>query len=236
MSDGLISIYCDESCHLENDGQSAMVLGAISCPNDEAHRISRSIRLVKRAHGADPYLEIKWTKVSPAKVALYQELIGLFVDDSALRFRAVVIPKNQNLSHKLFNQTHDDFYYKMYYVMLRHMINPSHKYNVYLDIKDTRGAKKVRKLHDVLCNSLHDFDQSVIKRVQQIRSHESELLQLADLLIGTVSYANRGFSIKSGKGQLVEFVKNKYGSLDKTSPFGRVKFNLLAWKPQEAVE
>ena len=26
------NVYCDESCHLENDGQKAMVLGAIWCP------------------------------------------------------------------------------------------------------------------------------------------------------------------------------------------------------------
>ena len=27
-----IHIYCDESCHLENDGMKAMVLGALWCP------------------------------------------------------------------------------------------------------------------------------------------------------------------------------------------------------------
>ena len=30
-----INIYCDESCHLEQDGQSLMVLGAAWCPTDK---------------------------------------------------------------------------------------------------------------------------------------------------------------------------------------------------------
>ena len=33
----------------------------------------------------------------------------------------------------------------------------------------------------------------IIKPVQQIRAHESELLQLADFLIGAICYHNRGF-------------------------------------------
>ncbi len=28
----ICNIYCNESCHLENDHQQAMVLGAIWCP------------------------------------------------------------------------------------------------------------------------------------------------------------------------------------------------------------
>ncbi len=28
----IFNVYCDESCHLENDHQSAMVLGAVWCP------------------------------------------------------------------------------------------------------------------------------------------------------------------------------------------------------------
>jgi len=28
----VFNVYCDESCHLENDHQTAMVLGAVWCP------------------------------------------------------------------------------------------------------------------------------------------------------------------------------------------------------------
>lgn len=66
-------------------------------------------------------------------------------------------------------------------------------------MKDTRGGPKTRKLHDVLATSLYDFDRECIERVQQVRSHESELLQLTDLLIGALTYANRGLASSTAK-------------------------------------
>ncbi len=34
MSD-IFNVYCDESCHLENDHRKVMVLGAVWCPFDK---------------------------------------------------------------------------------------------------------------------------------------------------------------------------------------------------------
>ncbi len=35
----IINIYCDESCHLENDNQKVMVLGAVWCPFEKKDEI-----------------------------------------------------------------------------------------------------------------------------------------------------------------------------------------------------
>ena len=85
------------------------------------------------------------------------------------------------LDHERFDQDHDDWYYKMYYTMLCCIFTAPHRYQVYLDIKDTRGGHKTRHLHEVLCNSLYDFDHETAVRVQQVRSFESAILQLTDL-------------------------------------------------------
>ena len=64
----MFNIYCDESCHLENDGQPVMVLGALSCPTG-LRRASLSLRIreVKRKHKLSlMILKSKWVKVSPA--------------------------------------------------------------------------------------------------------------------------------------------------------------------------
>jgi hypothetical protein len=37
----VFNVYCDESCHLENDGQKAMLLGAVWCPPDKTREIAR---------------------------------------------------------------------------------------------------------------------------------------------------------------------------------------------------
>ena len=84
--------------------------------------------------------------------------------------------KNQKLNHGYFNQgSHDSFYYKMYFYMLRNILKPEQRYNVYLDIKDTRSAQKLANLKDILCNNVYDFTQQMIGNIQNIHSHESEI-------------------------------------------------------------
>ena len=43
----IYNIYCDESCHLENDHQPAMVLGTVWCPLAKVREISRRLREIK---------------------------------------------------------------------------------------------------------------------------------------------------------------------------------------------
>ncbi|MCB1678520.1 MAG: DUF3800 domain-containing protein [Halioglobus sp.] len=181
----IFNVYCDESCHLENDHQKAMVLGAIWCPLDKSREVAVRLREIKLKHGLAPGFEVKWTKVSPAKTGLYLDLVDYFFDDVDLHFRALIVPDNSKLRHDAIpGQDHDTWYYKMYFDMLKVIFRPDARYRVYLDIKDTRGAEKVAKLHEVLCNNIYDFSRKVIERVQLVHSHEIEQLQLADLLIG----------------------------------------------------
>ena len=48
----LINIYCDESCHLERDGEPVMLLGAISCPDDAVKQTHQEILGIMRKHRA----------------------------------------------------------------------------------------------------------------------------------------------------------------------------------------
>jgi hypothetical protein len=229
------NIYCDESCHLENDKQPAMVFGAVWCPQDKTREIAVRIREIKRRHGLSPSFEVKWTKVSPGKNRFYLDLLDYFFDDDDLHFRALVVPDKTKLDHSAFpGQDHDDWYYKMYFDMLKVILSPTDRYRIYLDIKDTRGAEKVRKLHDVLCNNLYDFSREIVERVQLVHSHEIEQLQLADLLVGTISYANRGLGANAGKLALVARMSKRSGySLQRTTLLKEGKVNLLSWRAQE---
>lgn len=232
------NIYCDESCHLENDGQSAMVLGALWCPLDKTRESAVRIREIKRRHLLAPAFEVKWTKVSPGKKQFYLDLIDYFFDDDDLHFRALVVPDKARLDHAAFpGQNHDLWYYKMYFDMLKVILSPKGRYRIYLDIKDSRGADKVRKLHEVLCNNLYDFSREIVERVQLVHSHEIEQLQLADLLIGAVSYMNRGLHENAGKRALVDRMKQRSGySLTKTTLLREDKVNILRWQVQEVQE
>lgn len=234
----IFNVYCDESCHLENDHQKAMVLGAVWCPLEKIREISVRLREIKKRHGLPSDFEVKWTKISPAKAQFYLDWVDYFFDDDDLHFRALIVPDKTLLRHGAFSdQDHDVWYYKMYFDMLKVILRPQACYRIYLDIKDTRGGAKIKKLHEVLCNNLYDFSRDIIERVQLIHSREAELLQLADLLIGAVSYANRGLQESKGKLQLVERIKkrSKY-RLTQTTLYAEQKVNLLRWRAQEVQE
>ena len=61
-----LNIYCDESCHLLNDGHEVMTLGALWCPLERRREISVRLREIKVKHGIPVTTEVKWVKVSPA--------------------------------------------------------------------------------------------------------------------------------------------------------------------------
>lgn len=234
----VFNVYCDESCHLENDGISAMAWGALYCRETEVRSIAEAIRALKVQHGLSPTMEAKWTKVSPAKVGFYLALVDLFLADDRLRFRGLVVPDKAQIDHARFDQTHDDWYYKMYFLMLRPIFCAPHRYRIYMDVKDTRGGPKTRKLHDMVANDLYDFHKESVQRVQQIRSHESELLQLTDILIGALTYANRGLVTSAAKVAVITRLQERLGRgvLTRTSTFSATKFNLLVWQSRGAVE
>jgi hypothetical protein len=225
------NVYCDESCHLENDGQRVMVLGAIWCDINKKSEIFSRIKEIKAKHGLPASFEIKWHKVSPAKKEFYLDLVDYFFDDDDLHFRALVVPDKSTLNHEAFGQTHDDFYYKMYFDLLKVIITPKFGYNIYIDIKDTRGREKVKRLEEVLRTSNYDFSKNIVRKIQEVKSDEVALLQLADLLIGAVSYINRGLNSNSGKVEIVKKIQKRsgYTLMQTTLPTER-KVNIFRWQ------
>jgi hypothetical protein len=234
----ILNLYCDESCHLEQDVCPVMVLGAIACPEDQTRAIATDLRAIKDRHhlharshaGHTDAFEIKWTKVSPAKQAFYLEVINYFLDSPHLSFRALVIPDKRLLRHEDFAQDHDTFYYKMQFRLIEVLLRPNTRHHIYLDIKDTRSSVKMAKLHDVLCSATYDGTRDIIARVQTVRSHEVEQLQLADLLIGAVSYANRQLTGNAGKLAIIERLRQRTGlTLTHSTLIRENKFNVFVW-------
>jgi len=227
----VVHIYCDESCHLENDRMKAMVLGALCCPADHRKLLARRVKELKARHGLSPDFEIKWVRVSPAKLAFYLLLVDLFFDEPMLHFRGVVVPDKKLLDHGRFRQSHDEFYYKQWFLLLDRLIKFGNGYRIFIDIKDTQGSGKVWKLHEILCNARCDFNQDVINSIEQVQSDHVPLLQLADLLIGALSYAHRGLQGSPAKQALVSHIQSRSGlNLLKSSSLNEQKFNLLVWR------
>lgn len=229
------NIYCDESCHLENDGINAMGIGAVYCPTSKIHEVNDRIRDIKARNGIHRDLELKWTKISPSKIQVYEDLINYFFDDASLHFRAIIIKNKDDLDHERFKQDHNTWYYKMYFDMLQVILEPSSYYNIYIDIKDTHSYSRAQKLRDVCCNAMYDFSHKTIKKLQPIRSDEVQIMQLTDILIGAVVYHNRYFLASerrsASKLRLIDLIKSRSNyNLTRTTLLREDKFNLLFWE------
>lgn len=237
----LYNVYCDETCHLENDGINVMVLGAVWCSQRMLKEINQRIKEIKARNNVSPTMELKWTKISPGKLDLYKDLVNYYFDDDDLHFRALIIPDKSKLDHQRFNQTHDEWYYKMYFDMLKVIFHPADRFEVYIDIKDSNSYHKAQKLREVCSNSMYDFSQSIIQRLQPIRSEEVQIMQLTDILIGAIAYENRsfpdGFQKSSAKQEIIGLIKKRSGyTMKKTTLLREDKLNLFRWDARETNE
>lgn len=216
------NLYCDESTHLPNDRQPYMLLGYISIAYPQVKLAKKQIRAIMSKYNHED--ELKWTNVHTATFPMYKELIEYFFMTTDLQFRALIIDKSQ-IDRSRPDYSREEFYFKMYYQLLHHKLDTRNRYNLYLDIKDNCSHYKLHRLEDILTNS------TAIGACQFIRSHESLLLQLADVLLGAINYhlrIQRGLlegRVLAKRRLIAEIQKHEHLKLDQQTPKEYDKLN-----------
>lgn len=230
------NIYCDESCHLQFDHNDIMIIGGIFCEKNKVKKINKDIKKIKEKYGLASNTEFKWHKVSNNKLDFYKEIVEYFFKCDELHFRCVIAPEKKNLNLEKYSLTYDDWYYRIYYLLLKEIVTVDDEYYIYMDIKDTRGGEKIKKLKEVLNNMLYAFYNDVVKNIQLVKSDEIEIIQLADVLIGAVSYVNRDLNtIDNGKAEIINLIMEKTGQSLKYTTMPKIshnKFDIFRWKPR----
>jgi hypothetical protein len=230
-----VNIYCDESNHLESD-KKPMVLGALYSPRDKASTVNKRIKEIKVENNLLATYEIKWSKVSSKRLPLYIDLINYFFDIDYIGVRAIIADKSK-LDHERFNQDHDGWYYKMYYLLLTKMIRSSQRYKICLDRKDTLGKQKIDKLREVLCSAEYDFEQKIINEVREVHSDQVQMVQLVDLIIGAIQFnlsSKDPEKESKAKRQVVDHLKKKSKLTLTTNTLpSEPKLNLFFWAGKE---
>lgn len=156
---------------------------------------------------------LKWSKTSASRQDFYLEVVDWFLAESPLHYRGLVVRNKQALDHAAFNAgDHDLFYYKMQFSLLSKILSPDGRYAIYLDIKDTRSRLRLKKLREVLCNNVFDFTSAMIGHIQNIHSHEAELMQLADYFTGALAYRHRELSGNAAKLAVVQRLRHGWGA------------------------
>ena len=226
-----INMYCDESCHLENDRNKIMVIGAVWLDKAKRKEICKRIRSIKEANGIKQDYELKWSKISKCKKRAYMELINMFFDDDDLHFRCVIVKNKNALNFDNYQGDYDDWYYKIYFLMINQILSSSNYYNVYLDIKDTNSSVKLKTLKKVI-----EFatKRTPINNMQVIRSEEVEIMQLTDILIGAMSYFSRNLHNSKTKLEIINLIKERSNNdLIHNSLLRDDKFNIFYWEAKE---
>lgn len=189
--------------------------------------------MVKIKHGIPTHLELKWAKVSPAKLEYYKDILATFMGEQGINYRGIIINK-EYINNEFFGHTDDDFYYRMQYLVIRNIA--SHKlakYRLFFDYKDTWSSHKANNTVEFLNKTKrlagNEFD------AQPLRSDEVALLQVADFLNGLFAYANSALSEQQSpaKKELVRTLEEVSGICPTCdSPNASEKINILIWHPK----
>lgn len=229
-------IFCDESNHLEYKenktlSSNVMVLGAICINENESINFSKHLKFLK--HKYNYKNEIKWTKLFSSKHDFYDELISSFFNNTALKFRAILVDNKQNLNHKIYNEGDaDQFYYKAYFYVLKELLTNCEKAKIYLDYKDNKCGEKMKKLSHILEATFHKQKELSINT---IRSDESHIIQLTDMFVGAIGYkARTDIEHKSYiKNHIIKSIENFTSyNLSKGTPPWEDKFNIFKFQPR----
>lgn len=212
------NLYCDESTHLQFDEKPYMLISYVSCAYPQIKQHKEYFKLLKAKHKFKG--EMKWSNVSKSQYPFYADVIDYFFATD-LKFRSVIVDKSQ-IEESREGFTYADFYFQMYYRLVYHKLCTEYNYNMYLDIKDTCSQGKLRKLGDILNH------KNNIRNIQFIKSHESYLMQMADLIMGAINYHIRGLDKVIAKNKLIEKIQSHSSiDLNKSTPKEAEKFNLF---------
>lgn len=221
-------IYCDESrpevfTSIKPTARY-LVIGSLWMPAAAREQAKQAIHGLRDSHRIGG--EFKWRKVTPSKAAFYSELIDWFYAmGDALRFRCIVVDREQ-VDLELYHQNDGELgFYKFYYQMLHQWILDFNRYSIFCDFKTNREPDRLHVLQKCLdCTNL----SSSIDRVQSIRSKESVLLQLTDVLTGMASARmNEVLNPNTAKFDLVCRLEAKLGRPIQHTLRGEKKFNVF---------
>ncbi len=184
MSQQVFNIYCDESRHTSDKSDRYAVIGALQCLTDQKRRIVHRIHSLQALHNA--HGELGWKRLSPNRSDFYHKLIEVFLEEDCLQFRCIVIDR-QAFKHETYNNGDSELgFYKMYYQMLVHWLEPGQRYRLFLDLQKNASSTRFTDLKTVLGRKLSG--RAKIECLEPVSSHNQPLIQLVDLLIGAVGY------------------------------------------------
>jgi len=201
-----------------------MVLGSLWIPSIAREGFKKEIRKIREENRIGG--EAKWQKVSRNRISFYRDLVDWFFSkDSEVRFRCIVIDNTKANLERYHENDCELAFYKFYYQLLHQWILDFNNYSIFCDFKSNRSRDRLPKLKSCLS---HSNIFSHVPTVQAIRSRESVLMQLADILTGAASSRmNDSVAKTSGKSELIKYIETRLGRQIRHTAAREEKFNVF---------
>jgi hypothetical protein len=205
-------VYCDESCQ---SAHHYAVVGGIIIEEIDLDLQDKVFQRWRQTHGM--HAELKWTKISRQKQSEYESLVRYYFDMAShevLAFRSLVYDCHQ-LDHKRWNAGDGELgFYKLYYQFLLHSFgrfaaDPDDRIVVHFDQRDTRySLENLRTILNRGAMKQYGRTTTLVQSVGWINSHDSNLLQLADVLMGAIGFAwNDKHLVPGAKASKIEIMR-----------------------------
>ena len=224
-------IYCDECfpdlLTSKKPQANYVIIGSLWLPSEHRLPYKKDIHALRDKHKIGG--EIKSRKVSPSKIEFYKELIDFYMAQGLdLRFRAIAIDRRQINLEQYHDRSAELSFYKFYYQMLHHWLGAQNSYQIFCDYQTNQNPACLTDLKKVLSNA---NPLAAFPTVQWVRSKESLLTQLSDVLTGLVSARmNNTIQEGSAKHDLLHYMESKLSHSIAPTGVGEHKFNLFQIK------
>lgn len=187
----ILHVYADESC---TGGQKYLALGGIVLQQAFAPTVLDRLQTVRDQHNT--HGEVKWQKVSKAKLDFYKAYVDVFFDASQkdeMHFYALYVDTHTFNHHKYNGGEAEIGFNKLTYQLLLHKFGrrygQNHKLYVYLDDRTTKqDPESMRPMLNKELTNKWGIPGDPFRQLRFKDSKECALIQLNDLLVGTVGF------------------------------------------------
>jgi hypothetical protein len=227
------NIYCDEA---SISAARYMLIGGLWVPWEREDVLRQELNCVRQEYNLRA--EMKWTKVSAAKLAAYKSFVDAFLATDGVQFRCIVVDTHI-LDHDTFNKGDEELgFYKFYFQLVSRNLIPGNLYWLYTDARSNRKPYRLAVLKLTVnrwCKREKKVDP--LRNVEPRRSDQEDCIQLADVLLGAVSYHWNGHSESPAKVDLAAHIAAQHGypHLAVATPRLGARFNIWHWQPAAGV-
>lgn len=223
--------FFDERGILNNPIDRFFVLGMVK--SLRPHKLNNFIKQIRDKNHF--YDEIKWNKVNKRNINIMKIIIDNFFSTHNTGFHCIVLPKDEMDFKEYFNNDFLKVYKSFTVLLLKRYIKKNEIVSI---IADDYPAPKKDEFEAKVRNYVNDHNKALsIHSIIRINSKGSNLIQLADLLMGTVNYE---FKLKNSlikhpskaKISLLDYLKDKLNIDDLSTSVNSVKFNIMIFTPK----